>query len=166
MSSALFSPTARPVCEGVYPLEVPASGLSDRKRQWLTTALQRIRDLYKWGEMTEAEYGAEKASPEGSLAAVRDSDKRVQFDQHRKVVLSLAESIDKASPARVRELVGILVEQVTVEDGQVDAEQIVWTPAARPFFDRAMAAVVGLERPRRALSPRQRRNDALAWYVA
>lgn len=37
-------------------LKVPTSGLSDKKRRSLTTALQRIRDLYKWGELDAAEY--------------------------------------------------------------------------------------------------------------
>ncbi|MGH2455195.1 MAG: recombinase zinc beta ribbon domain-containing protein [Candidatus Limnocylindria bacterium] len=115
-------------------LKVPTAGLSDKKRQRLTTALQRSRDLYTWGDLTEAEYRTQKASLEQSIAEVPDSDKLVQFDAHRRVVLTLAQSVDSASPSRVKELVGLLVEQVPVCDGQVDPEEIVWTPAARRFL--------------------------------
>jgi hypothetical protein len=74
----------------------------------------------------------------------------------QQVVLSLAESVDSANPSRVKELVGLLVEQVAVDHGQVNPEQIVWTPAARPFFCEQMAAAVGLKRPRRESNPRRR----------
>jgi hypothetical protein len=71
------------------------------------------------------------------------------FDAHRRVVLTLAESVDGASPSRVKELVGLLVEIVSVHDRRADPEQIVWAAAARPFFDDRLAAAAGLRRPRR-----------------
>ena len=53
-------------------------------------------------------------------------------------------------------MVRLLIEEVAIDHGQVDVEQVVWTPAARPFFDDHMAAVVGLKRPRRESNPRRR----------
>ena len=64
------------------------------------------------------------------------------------VVRSLAESIDTTSPARVKELVALLVQAAPIYAGTIDTDQIDWTPAARPFFVDA-AGVVGLKRPRR-----------------
>jgi len=51
------------------------------------------------------------------------------------VVLSLAESIDTASPQRLEALVKLIVEKVPVVDGKVDARQIVWSAPIRPFFE-------------------------------
>ena len=106
--------------------------------------------------MTEAECRAEKASLEQPLAEIPDSHKLVQFDSHRRVVLSLAQRLESASPSRVKELVGLPVEQVAVRDGKLDPDHIVWTPAARPFFDDRLAALIGLKRPRRESNPRRR----------
>jgi len=47
-----------------------------------------------WGDLTDEQYLAEKARLRAQLLTVPDSDKLVQFDQRRRVVVSLAESID------------------------------------------------------------------------
>jgi DNA invertase Pin-like site-specific DNA recombinase len=138
-------------------LKVPNAGLSDKKRQKLLKRLQTAKDMRLEGDLTPEEYRSEKAAIEQQLAAVPDSDKIVMFDRHRTVILSLAESVEKASPERIKELVGLLVERVPVVNGTVDPERIVWTPPARPFFEQpaAIAAAAGLERPRRDSNPRR-----------
>jgi hypothetical protein len=85
------------------------------------------------------------------------SGSKVQFDSHRKVVSSLAESMDKASAQRLAELVSLLVESVPVEGGTIDPSRIEWTPAARPFFTPALLGDrrEGFEPPTPALGRRR-----------
>ena len=49
-------------------------------------------------------------------------------------LLALPAAIAVASPARREELCRIVVEQVVVNDPKMEA--IVWTPPARPFFEK------------------------------
>jgi DNA invertase Pin-like site-specific DNA recombinase len=138
-------------------LRVPTAGVADKQRQRLTTALEQIRKQNMWGDLSDDKYACQKRDLRRQLEAIPDSDKLVQFDSHRKVVLSLAESIDKASPKRLAELVRLLVVRVPVVDGKVDPARIVWTPAARPFFDAALLGErsEGFEPPTPALGRRR-----------
>jgi hypothetical protein len=134
-------------------LKVPTTVLADKQRQRLSTALERIRTQHMWGDLTDEQYLGEKAQLHAQLVTIPDSDKLVQFDSHRKVVLSLAESIEKASPQRLATLVKLIVEKVPVVDGKVDPQQIVWAAPVRPFFESALleAPPEGIEPPTQAL---------------
>jgi hypothetical protein len=134
-------------------LRVPTTGLADKQRKRLSTALERIRTQHMWGDLTDEQYVAEKAQLHAQLVTIPDSDKLVQFDSHRKVVLSLAESMDKASPQRLAALVKLIVEKVPVVDGKVDPQQIVWAAPVRPFFESVLleAPPEGIEPPTQAL---------------
>lgn len=80
----------------------------------------------------------------------------MQFDHHRKVVTSLAESIDKANAQKVKELVRLLVERVPMTATAVDPERIEWTPTARPFVAGLVGAPPeGFEPPTPALGRRR-----------
>jgi hypothetical protein len=75
----------------------------------------------------------------------------------------LPAAIAVASPARQEELRRIAVEQVVVNDRTV--EEIVWTPPARPFFERQRECPQGGLRTRPLLSD-DPFDDPLAWFVA
>jgi hypothetical protein len=64
-----------------------------------------------------------------------------------------------ASPARREELCRIVVEAVVVNDRMV--EEIVWTPPARPFFEKQRECPQGGLGTRPLLT-----DDDLAWYAA
>jgi hypothetical protein len=57
----------------------------------------------------------------------------------------LTEAIAVASPARREELCRIVVERIIVNDRQVEA--IVWTPPARPFFEKQRVCPQGDSNP-------------------
>ena len=75
-------------------------------------------------------------------------------------LLELPGAIAVASPARREELCRIVIEQVVVNDRVV--EDIVWTPPARPFFEKQR------EYPQAGLRTRPLSDDDedLAWWVA
>jgi hypothetical protein len=60
-------------------------------------------------------------------------------------VLALPDAIAAASPARQEELCRIVVQQVVVIDRRV--ETIVWTPPARPFFEKQRECPQGDSNP-------------------
>ena len=63
-----------------------------------------------------------------------DNDKLVTFDRKREILLSMAETIERASGAQLEELVAQLVERAETVDRRVS--RILWIPPARPFFLR------------------------------
>jgi hypothetical protein len=82
----------------------------------------------------------------------------VLFDRYRSEVRSFAETIDAASPEKLRELVALLVDRVATADRAV--MRVIWTGPARPFFLAAAAEAEdiagvappdGLEPPTQAL---------------
>jgi hypothetical protein len=82
----------------------------------------------------ESEYQTERDSIQAALAQLPDGDRIRTFDAYRARLLALPAAIAAASPARREELCRIVVEQVVVNDRVV--EDIVWTPPARPFFEK------------------------------
>ena len=95
-------------------------------------------------------------------------DKLVLFDRYHSEVRSFAETVDAASPEKIRELVALFVDRV--ETGDRAVTRVVWSGPARPFFiaaaaeaeERAVWSVVppdGLE----GMAPGR---DDLLWYSA
>gem|GEM_PF-4924825 len=105
---------------------------SDRQRNSLKTRLEKLKDLYLWEAVTAAEYQAKREDLERQLLLLPDHDKLVTFDRHREVLVSMADNIEMATPARRQELLGMLIERIVASGQKI--EQIIWTPAARPLF--------------------------------
>jgi hypothetical protein len=61
-----------------------------------------------------------------------DSDKLRLFDCQLKVVVTMAENLERATPAQRREFVLLLVERAIAYDKAV--QEIRWVAPARPFF--------------------------------
>ncbi len=86
------------------------------------------------GDLTDAEYLAQRDATRAQLAELPDGDRIKTFDAYRARVLALPEAIEAASPERREELCRIVVQRVVVQNRQLAA--IDWTPAARPFFGK------------------------------
>ena len=91
------------------------------------------------GDIGDDEYRDERREIEAALAALpaRERDTLVAFDEARTRLLSMPEAIAAASPARRVEIVGLLVERVTV-NRTTGLTGLEWTPPASPFFRRAV----------------------------
>jgi hypothetical protein len=74
------------------------------------------RQLFAWGDLTEAEYRRQTAEVERDLALLPDDDKLVLFDRHRNVMVSMAENVAAATPEQLRELILMLVERAETRD--------------------------------------------------
>jgi hypothetical protein len=116
-----------------------------RQRQCLLTRLEQLKKQHAWGDLGDAEYQAERDAARAALAELPDGGRILAFDAYRARILSLPDAIAAASPARREELCRIVVEQVVVRDRRLEA--IVWTPPARPFFERQRECPQGDSNP-------------------
>ena len=113
-------------------LRAPASSVAERERARLRLRIENLRKQHEWGDISDIEYRTRRADAEAQLAGMPDHDKLVLFDRQREILLSMAENIERATPAQLAELIGHLVERVATTSKRVT--RVVWTPPARPFF--------------------------------
>jgi hypothetical protein len=106
-------------------------------RAWLKTRLEKLADLYSWGDFSESEYRRQKATVDAELAKLPVNDELILFDRHRAVIRSLGDSLAVAPGEKRQELVASLVERVETTEQEV--VRVVRTPPARPFFASAAA---------------------------
>jgi DNA invertase Pin-like site-specific DNA recombinase len=115
-------------------LESPATVSVGKRRARLTRRLEQLQKQHAWGDLADAAYQKARDETRTALAELPDGDRVVAFDAYRTRVLELRDAIAVASAARREELCRIVVEQVVVADRHV--AEIVWTPPARPFFEK------------------------------
>lgn len=126
-------------------LETPELAVAGRQRTRLLTRLEQLKKQHAWGDLGDAEYQAERDATRAALGELPDGDRIRAFDAYRARILALPEAIAAASPARLEELCGIVVQKVVVRDRLVAS--IEWTPPAQPFFERQRACPQGDSNP-------------------
>ncbi len=134
-------------------LALPATGIADETRAKLEQRLRKLAQLFQWDDITEAEYRAQVNETRMQLALIPEHDKVRSFDEVGAVVESLAAALDAATPDQVKQLIAMIVDEVTTKDRVVD--EIRLRPEAMPFFTAAETLVLappdGLEPPTRTL---------------
>ena len=113
-------------------LRAPASSGADKERARLHQRIENLRKQHEWGDISDAQYRSARADTEAQLAGTPDNDNLVMFDRKREIMLSMAENIERATPAQLQELVSQLVERVETAGRRFT--RVVWTPPVRPFF--------------------------------
>ena len=81
------------------------------------------------------ESGTIDAQRKRLIAELPDDDKVVLFDRPRKVVESMADNVDKATPEQKADLVRLLVRRVEARDRVNVMDSIMWSPHVRAFFE-------------------------------
>jgi hypothetical protein len=114
--------------------DVPQTDLVGTKRQRLEGRLNRLTQLYGWGELEADDYRRQMTETRAMLAELPDPDKLIAFDRNRQIMVSMAENVEKATRPQLQELVQLLVESVQAKQRVTDPTSIEWTPPARPFF--------------------------------
>jgi DNA invertase Pin-like site-specific DNA recombinase len=126
-------------------LETPAVAVAGRQRPRLLNRLEQLKKQHGWGDLTDADYQAQRDAVRTAMAALPDDDRIHSFDAYRARLLALPEALAVASGARREELCRMLVERVVVRDREVAA--IDWTPPARPFFEKQRVCPQGDSNP-------------------
>jgi DNA invertase Pin-like site-specific DNA recombinase len=124
-----------------------------KARRRLEARRDRLAQLYAWGDIPEDQYRAQRADVDRELQLLPSGDRLVAFDQHRELVLSLAEEVMEADDELLRELAQRVVAQAWSEGRALGA--VIPTGPALPFFDAvAMAPPDGRGYP-----------EATAWWL-
>ena len=95
-----------------HRLRAPVSSVADRERARLELRIENLRKQHEWGDITDAVYRSGRGEIEAQLAELPANDKLIRFDRKREILLSMAENIERATPAQLQELVLELVERV------------------------------------------------------
>jgi hypothetical protein len=99
-----------------------------------------MRKLVGWGDMSDDDYLREKETIERELVMLPDSDKLRLFDGQRKVIVSMAENLRRATPQQRRDFVNLFVERAVAYDESV--QEVQWVAPARPFFGAGFVVLV------------------------
>jgi len=92
------------------------------ERQRLTSRLKRIRNLYSWGDVGEAEYLAEREEIRVGLAALEPAPvQRRNAEALAKLAGSAYAAWTAGKPADRHKLAVLLIERVVVRDGKAEA---------------------------------------------
>ena len=133
-------------------LALPARGEADERRARSEKRLNRLHEMYEWGDIDAAEYRRKAEQARADLASLPEPDKVISFDDVAARVASMPTALASATPEQAKALIALLVESVETSDRKVSGITIV--PAARPFCASStllMAPPDGLEPPTRTL---------------
>lgn len=113
-------------------LALPARGQADERRSRSEKRLERLRQMFEWGDIDAAEYRRKAEEARADLASLPESDKVISFDAVAARVASMPAALASATPAQAKALIALLVKSVETKDRKVCGITIL--PAARPFF--------------------------------
>lgn len=134
---------------------------TSRVRRRLEARRDRLAQLYAWGDIPEAQYRADRADVERELRLLPTEDRLILFDQHRTLMLSIAEEVMEADLDMLRTLAQRVVATAWADGRELGA--VIPTGPALPFFDAvAMAPPDGSEPPVGTAWP----DDVVAWFAA
>ena len=126
-------------------VESPGIATAGRVRARLQNRLEQLKKQHSWGDISDSDYMAQRDATRAALAELPDGDRIKAFDAYRAQLLALPAAIAVASAARQEELCRIVVERVVVND--LEVEDIIWTPPARPFFEKQYECPQGDSNP-------------------
>ncbi len=106
---------------------------AERRRREITNRLERIRELYKWGDLTSEAYQSERDQLEAERATLRGSrDMAAILVQTATLLRDLAAMWRQATQEERNTLARLAFQSVEIKDDRVAA--IVPTPDFAPFF--------------------------------
>jgi hypothetical protein len=119
--------------EALAKMEVRAVVAEERDRTRAIEAhLARIKNLYAWGELDEAEYRKTATRLRGEAAVMVKPD-IANVERVAEALAAVGQSWRKVPLERRRELPGRLLRQITVEDGRIT--EFVARPELRPLLE-------------------------------
>ncbi len=106
---------------------------AERRRREVGGRLERIRELYKWGDMTREAYVAERDHLEAELGTLRGTtDRAAVLTQAAAMLRDLPAAWTAASPEQRNALARLAFQSVEIEDDRVVA--VLPQPDFAPFF--------------------------------
>jgi site-specific DNA recombinase len=113
-----------------------ASALSndaESRRRAIEGRLERIRELYKWGDLTRSAYASERDNLDAELTTLRgNTDRATMLTEAAALLRDLPAAWEAASPDQRNRLARLVFESVEVKDDQLVA--VIAQPDFAPFF--------------------------------
>jgi site-specific DNA recombinase len=111
---------------------------AERRRREIGARIERIAEMYKWGDLTREAYRAERERLEAELATLRTTTNQAEvLVQAATLLKDLPAAWDAATAVQRNELARLVFETIEIEDDRVVA--VVPQPDFAPFFvKRAM----------------------------
>jgi DNA invertase Pin-like site-specific DNA recombinase len=111
---------------------------AERRRREITGRIERIAEMYKWGDITRDAYRAERERLEAELATLRVATSQAEvLVQAASFLKDLPAAWNAANPEQRNALARLVFESIEIEDDRVAA--VVPQPDFAPFFvKRAM----------------------------
>ena len=106
---------------------------TSKDKSRLESRLERIKDLYKWGDISREEYQREKDRIHQELQRVKQASTPTNdMERLARFLANVAEAWEEANQEQRNELVRCLFQEVWVKDKQVVAVKP--QPELEPFF--------------------------------
>ena len=127
---------------------------TDSQRRWLTSALDRLKDLYKWGDIDKKQYRAESGDIEQALQSLKTpACDESTMEKLAEFLRDVSSGWREANQEQRNKLARALFDSVWIEDQQVLG--VTPRPELKPFFDLQYA---GLSRNVLQIRPRPGSN--------
>jgi site-specific DNA recombinase len=132
---------------------------TDNQRARLEARLQRMKELYGWGDITRDQYLAEREAIHNEVKALAPiEEKSKNLDKLAQFLGNVAHAWDEANQEQRNKLARCLFQEVWIKDKEVVAVKP--QPELKPFFDlnyetmqEKLSQDFGKWRPRRDLNP-------------
>jgi site-specific DNA recombinase len=106
---------------------------AERRRREIGARIERIAEMYKWGDITREAYRAEREQLEGELARLRTTTSQAEvLAQAANFLKDLPAAWEAASSEQRNPLARLVFESIEIEDDRVTA--VVPQPDFAPFF--------------------------------
>ena len=106
---------------------------AERRRREISGRIERIAEMYKWGDVTREAYRAERERLEAELATLRVATSQAEvLVQAADFLKDLPTAWAAANPEQRNALAGLVFETIEIEDDRVVA--VVPQPDFAPFF--------------------------------
>jgi site-specific DNA recombinase len=106
---------------------------AERRRREIGARIERIAEMYKWGDITREAYRAEREQLEGELARLRTTTSQAEvLAQAANFLKDLPAAWEAASSEQRNALARLVFESIEIEDDRVTA--VVPQPDFAPFF--------------------------------
>jgi site-specific DNA recombinase len=120
------------ILEAHRKLEAAYDNTNEERARW-EAQLDRIKKLYKWGDISEEEYRRERQAFQKEMVALAPETRQTNLDKLAEFLTNIGEAWRAASAEQRNKLARTLFQEIWIKDNQVVAVKP--QPELEPFFE-------------------------------
>jgi hypothetical protein len=120
------------ILEAHRKLEAAYDNTNEERARW-EAQLDRIKKLYKWGDISEEEYRRERQAVQREMVALTPETRQTNPDKLAEFLTNIGEAWRAASAEQKNKLARTLFQEIWIKDNQVVAVKP--QPELEPFFE-------------------------------